>query len=113
MKNLMTENTSTAQLEKISPGHYILKGQLSFKSVPGLWSENRAVLFDDDTVVVKVDLSQIERSDSSGVALLVEWYREAEVQKKKITFFNLPSQMYDIARISGLHDILPLVLRPS
>lgn len=107
----MTENTSAAQLEKIAQGHYILKGQLNFKSVPVLWSKNRTILFADEISTLDVDLSQLERSDSSGLALLVEWYREAELQNKKITFFNLPSQMYDIARISGLNEILPLALR--
>lgn len=109
----MTENTISAQLEKIAQGHYLLKGQLNFKSVPVLWSTNRAVLFADEVSALEVDLTKLERSDSSGLALLLEWYREAELQNKKITFFNLPSQMYDIARISGLNDILPLALRSS
>ena len=109
----MTEDTSAVQLEKLSPGHYILKGQLSFKSVPELWKKNRSLLSADKSDTLDFDLSQLERSDSSGLALLVEWYREAEVQNKKITFFNLPTQMYDIARISGLNDVLPLALRSS
>jgi len=109
----MTEDISAAQLEKISPGHYILKGQLSFKSVPEFWTKNREVFFADKSDSLDIDLSQLGRSDSSGLALLVEWYREAEMQNKKITFFNLPSQMYDIARISGLNDVLPLALRSS
>ena len=109
----MTEDTSAVQLEKISSGHYILKGQLSFKSVPEFWTKNREVFFADKSDSLDIDLSQLGRSDSSGLALLVEWYREAEMQNKKITFFNLPSQMYDIARISGLNDVLPLALRSS
>ncbi|MCU7938171.1 MAG: STAS domain-containing protein [gamma proteobacterium symbiont of Bathyaustriella thionipta] len=109
----MTENTNAVQLEKLSPGHYLLKGQLNFKSVPMLWSNNRTTLFSDEMDTLDVDLSQLERSDSSGLALLVEWYREAELQNKKITFFNLPSQMYDIARLSDLNEVLPLALRPS
>ncbi len=109
----MTEKTMMAQLEKISEGHYLLKGQLNFKSVPELWlknnrSNNQSSLFSDDSDTLDIDLSQLERSDSSGLAMLVEWYREAELQDKKITFFNLPAQMYDIARVSGLDEILPL-----
>ncbi len=104
----MKENTMTAQLEKVSIGHYILIGQLNFKTVPELWKENKNSLFNDDTDTIEIDLSQSERSDSSGLALLVEWYREAEQEGKKITFLNLPAQMYEIARISGLNEILPL-----
>jgi len=100
--------TIAAQLEKISAGHYILKGQLSFQSVPELWSANKSTLFVDGSNTLDIDLSQLERSDSSGLAMLVEWYREAEQQDKNITFFNLPEQMYDIACLSGLDEILPL-----
>ena len=107
----MTAKTDAAQLEKISSGHYILKGRLSFKSVPVLWNQQKVSLFADDVAVLDIDLSQLERSDSSGLALLVEWYREAEQDGRKITFFNLPSQMYEIACISGLNEILPLSCR--
>lgn len=107
----MTEKTETAQLEKISSGHYILKGRLSFTSVPVLWNQHKVSLFADDADILDIDLSQLERSDSSGLALLVEWYREAEQDNRKITFFNLPTQMYEIACISGLNEILPLSCR--
>lgn len=107
----MSEETATAQLEKISHGHYLLKGQLNLKTVPELWETNKTPLFADKTNTIEIELSQLERSDSSGLALLVEWYREAEQGGKKITFFNLPTQMYEIARISGLNEILPLSLK--
>ncbi len=109
----MTETISSPQLEKISSGHYLLKGQLSFTSVPQLWLENRQALFADEAETIAINMSQIERSDSSGLALLIEWYREAEKQNKKIRFFDLPKQMYAIAHISGLNDILPLMLTES
>ena len=104
----MEQNTPIAQLEKTGQGHYLLKGQLNFQSVPELWHKNKTSLFDDDCNKLSIDLSQLQRSDSSGLAILVEWYREAEQCGKAITFFNLPKQMYDIARLSGLHEILPL-----
>ncbi len=104
----MTENSATVQLEKVSMGHYLVIGQLNFKTVPELWKKNKLSLFTDETNTINIDLSQLERSDSSGLALLVEWYREAEQAGKKITFLNLPAKMYEIARISGLNEILPL-----
>lgn len=100
----------TAELEKTSAGHYQLKGQLSFASVPLLWSQNRTDLFDDTSTSIEIDLSRLDRSDSSGLALLVEWYRSAEQYNKTISFVNLPAQMLDIARVSGLDEILPLVI---
>jgi phospholipid transport system transporter-binding protein len=97
-----------AQLEKISEGHYLLKGQLNFQSVPDLWKENRLSLFDDPSPVIDINLAQLERSDSSGLSILVEWYREAEQRGKRICFINLPEQMFAVARVCQLHEILPL-----
>ncbi|MCW8932356.1 MAG: STAS domain-containing protein, partial [Gammaproteobacteria bacterium] len=75
---------------------------------PELWDKNKVSLFSDGVDTLDIDLAQLERSDSSGLALLVEWYREAEQEDKTISFFNLPAQMYEIARISGLNEILPI-----
>jgi len=109
----MVEQTAVAQLEKLAPGHYLLKGQLNFTSVPKLWEQNKMSLFTDEINTLDIDLSQLERSDSSGLAMLIEWYREAELEGKNLTFLNLPTQMYDIARISGLHEILPFSMKET
>ena len=101
-------NSMTALLEKISDGHYLLRGQLSFESVPQMWSQHKDALFDDTSNTLEIDLSGLQRSDSSGLALLVEWYRSAEQRNKMISFVNIPAQMLDIAMLSGLDDILPI-----
>ncbi len=102
---------SIARLEKTALGHYQLSGDLSFHSVPELWQKNKTVLFKDDNSDLDINLAGLERSDSSGLAILVEWFREAEQQNRKINFINIPQQMYDIARVSGLDEILPLTVR--
>lgn len=115
MTNNMAETSSIlkkndAQLEKISDGHYLLKGILHFISVPELQQTSQMILFSDNSKVLDIDLSQLKRSNSSGLSLLLDWYRTAQTQNITIVFYNLPQQMYDIARISGLHKILPLKL---
>jgi phospholipid transport system transporter-binding protein len=97
------------ELEKTSDGHYLLKGRLSFDSVPSLWSQHKDELFDDTSNSIEIDLSRLKRSDSSGLALLIEWYRSAEQHNKTIIFVNLPLQMWDIVRVSDLDKILPFV----
>jgi len=100
-----------AQLKKVSQGHYLLKGVLNFKSVPELWDKNKTSLFSEHSKMLAIDCSQLEHSDSSGLALLLEWYRTAQEKNIDIVFYKLPQQMYDIARISGLDTILPLKLK--
>ena len=97
------------KLEKTSDGHYLLKGRLSFNSVPLLWSQYKDDLLADTSSSIEIDLSRLKRSDSSGLALLIEWYRSAEQHHKSIIFSNVPAQMMDIARVSELDKILPIV----
>ena len=82
-----------------------LKGVLSFATVPGLL-ERSADLFAEHASV-SIDLRQVERSDSAGVALLVEWMNRAWQQQKELKLLNIPAQMLSIARVSGLDHILP------
>jgi phospholipid transport system transporter-binding protein len=57
---------------------------------------------------VTVDLRGVTRSDSAGLALLVEWLRESEIGGNTIKFVNVPAQLLSIARVCGLEDILSL-----
>lgn len=77
---------------------------MTFDSVVGLWRDARA-LFADETNV-EVDLDEVTHTDSAGLALLIEWLREASVRHGKMSFKNLPQQMVAIARTSDLEEIL-------
>jgi phospholipid transport system transporter-binding protein len=83
-----------------------IHGDLNFDSVPGLW-EHCCARFSERNEL-DVDLSQVERSDSAGLALLVECLRQAHQSGKSLRFFNIPAQMLAIARVSSLDQVLPL-----
>ena len=57
---------------------------------------------------VTLDLAQVSRCDSAGVALLVEVMQMTNLAEQTLHFSNLPEQMKDIAGLSGLLEILPL-----
>jgi len=83
-----------------------IAGDLSFASVPVLWEQWRAMRTDQATL--ELDLSEVQRSDSAGLALLVEWLREAQQTGQSVRFLNMPAQMLAMARVSGLDQVLPL-----
>jgi len=89
------------------PGRCALNGCLSFKTVNRLLRDS-AGLFRNSAPLV-VDLSGVERTDSAGLALLVEWMKMARRTDKGLTFCNMPEQMLEIARTCGLVDVLPIV----
>jgi phospholipid transport system transporter-binding protein len=97
---------SEARIEQSSDGRLEIHGDLNFASVAALWKDGHAWL--PDREALDIDLSHVARSDSAGVALLVECLRHARETGKTIRFFNIPAQMLAIARVSALDDVLPL-----
>lgn len=97
---------STASVRQGHEGRLEIHGELSFSSVPALWSDCQEQCASAEAI--DVDLGQIQRSDSAGLALLTEWLREAQRRGVSLRFFNIPAQMLDMARASGLDQILPL-----
>lgn len=94
------------RVEPKGPGHYILCGELTFDTVPAIWREQR-IPFEEGQALV-IDLQQVDRADSAGLALLMEWLRTARREKVDIRFTNVPAQMLSLARVSSLEQILPI-----
>jgi phospholipid transport system transporter-binding protein len=97
---------SRASVEQGREGRLEIHGDLSFDSVPALWRDCREQC--TSGAAIDVDLGQVQRSDSAGLALLIEWLREAQRSGGSLRFFNIPAQMLEMARVSGLDEILPL-----
>lgn len=103
----MSEALPSVRLTLTEDGRVHLAGELSFQTVPGFFSTNRD-LFSQGDHDLHVDLDGITRADSAGIALLIEWRRQAKAQKRTIRFYNIPSQLLSIARLSGVETILNL-----
>lgn len=97
----------SATLETAADGQFRLAGDLSADTVPTL-AHRSGDLFKGQGPV-DVDLSGVQRSDSAGVALLVEWMVEAHRREREIRYLNIPAQMLSIARVSSLDHVLPLI----
>ena len=93
-----------ASLKQGGDGELLLTGTLSFTSVPQLEGLLEPLQRPDQETVI--DLSGVERSDSAGLALLVEWLRQSRQRGARLTFRNIPEQMQAMARISQVHGLL-------
>ncbi|MDX1693643.1 MAG: STAS domain-containing protein, partial [Ketobacteraceae bacterium] len=58
---------------------------------------------------ITVDLEEVEQSSSVGVSVMLCWLRSARAADKDIRFRAMPAKMFDVARVSGLDDVLPLI----
>ena len=95
-----------AQLKISDSGTVSIVGTLSFENVTSLLDESARV-FDGESKL-QFDLQAVDKSDSAGLALLVEWMSLATKKGQSVSFVNLPKQMLDIASVSGLNEVLPL-----
>lgn len=87
-------------------GHVHVQGELSFDTALTALTQSREWLSGGDDLVI--DLSAVTRSDSAGVALLLEWLRRARTAGCMIRYQNPPAQMRAIIEFSALQDILPI-----
>lgn len=87
-------------------GHYRLPEALTFATTPQLYLQT-GEMFDTPLPRLTFDLAGVRRVDSAGLALLLEWLREARRRGKEILFQNIPGQLAAIAKVSGLNGILP------
>ena len=53
-----------------------------------------------------IDLSLVTDSDSSGLALLIEWLSIARMSQQALRYENIPMQLHQLARLSDVEELL-------
>ena len=53
-----------------------------------------------------IDLAGVKDSDSSGLALLIEWLSIASVASRTLRYENIPTQLHQLARLSDVEELL-------
>jgi ABC-type transporter Mla MlaB component len=84
-----------------------LDGALSFETLPEVLraSEEYATRADlPDRLTI--DFAGIDAIDSSAVALLLEWRRQAAGRGKKLDFVNLPANLVALATLYGVEHLI-------
>ena len=88
-------------------GRYAISGELTFTTVPELWSSSFGAV---DGGSVQLDLAGITRVDSAGIALLIELLRAVRGRGGEVSLVNASPQLMAIATVSGLDGVLPFVV---
>ncbi len=83
-----------------------ISGDLNRETVPDLMLQLQARLQQHPGEKIGINLQGVTRSDSAGLALLVECRRLMRLQQGSLYFEDLPEQMQHMAQISGLTDFL-------
>lgn len=93
-----------ARIQRHDTRSFGVSGMMTFDSVSALWREGDEMFSSDG--VVEIDLREVTHTDSAGLALLVEWLREAGRRGGGVRFLNLPDQMVALADAANLQPVL-------
>ena len=83
---------------------YFLSGRLDRDTVPLFWQTRAQWLCDDASMVI--DLSELDRIDSAGMAMLLHLQQVIIDKKQNIVFINIPSQLKTLMQLSNIDDFL-------
>ena len=82
----------------------IVSGPVTLANAARLLEEGRRHL---EEGAQSVDLGEVTEMDSSLLALLLAWLRDAKARKQEVSFSNLPASLQTIARLYGVDSLLP------
>jgi phospholipid transport system transporter-binding protein len=97
---------SAASIQAGADGTLQVAGVLDFPTVVELCERGAALL--GGRPRIRIDLRGVERANSAGLVLLLEWLAQARRRKTKVEFCNVPASLASIARFTNVADLLGL-----
>lgn len=92
------------ELNDLGEGRFALSGEMSFKTCGTILKESESP-FEAHTRI-EIDLSGVEKTDSAGLALLLEWITWANHTVREIRFQDIPAKIDAIARVTEVEELL-------
>ncbi|MGH8298520.1 MAG: STAS domain-containing protein [Steroidobacteraceae bacterium] len=89
-----------------SPGRLAARGALTFGNARHARGEGLHALRTSSARDLEVDCGGITRSDSAGLAVLLEWMAAMKREGRPLRFAHLPSSLLAVALISGVEQML-------
>jgi phospholipid transport system transporter-binding protein len=93
-----------ASFEVLEGDRSRVSGALHFTTVTALLPLGADAI--DGGRAAVIDLAGVTASDSSGLALLIEWLSVAKSASRNLRYENIPSQLQQLARLSEVEELL-------
>jgi phospholipid transport system transporter-binding protein len=84
-------------------GRFIVDGDLTFHTIDKKTASGFAFLASAKQITM--DLGGVGNADSAGLALMLEWIKQARQKKVQLRFKNIPEQLLNLAKLSGLSKL--------
>jgi phospholipid transport system transporter-binding protein len=94
----------TAEFELQDGERSRVVGVLHFTTVTALLHVGSDAIANGRAAII--DLSGVKDSDSSGLALLIEWLSIARSESRSLRYENIPTQLHQLARLSDVEELL-------
>lgn len=91
----------------LTPGKFLIKGDLTYRNI----NKTSVKIFNFKSAdfaslpIIHIDLQQLGKIDSAGLALLIEWLKLSRINNKELHFDNIPATLSALAKLSYLTDI--------
>lgn len=96
----------SATIEAAGQGRFTVGGVLNAGTVKAVLERSRSLF--PASGEFEVDLAAVTQGDSAGLALLIEWLRQAHERSQQLRLVNIPQQIAALARISDVEELLGL-----
>lgn len=103
-RNYRGNGQQDASFEVLEGERSRVLGSLHFTTVRALLAAGIDAI--DAGHAAVIDLAGVTGSDSSGLALLIEWLSVARAAGHALRFENIPSQLQQLARLSEVEELL-------
>ena len=77
---------------------------MSFATSQNILKQSERLFAGHDAL--EIDLSGVDKADSAGLALIIEWKSQAAHRSADIRFSNVPDSMLAIARTTEVQDLI-------
>jgi phospholipid transport system transporter-binding protein len=101
---LRVASSDVATFEAQEGGRSKVAGVLDFATVTHLLPRGTAAI--EQGHAATIDLGGVTGSDSSGLALLIEWLSVAKGAGRSLHYENMPAQLHQLARLSDVEELL-------
>jgi phospholipid transport system transporter-binding protein len=98
---------SKCSIQHNNDGTVQLSGEMDLASTPGLY-RNLNIRFNSDGRASIIDLAEIGKADSSGLALLLEWQAMARQQGHRLRIINTPDNLLSLAKLCEADKLMDI-----
>ena len=85
-------------------GRFAVKGDMSFATANALLRKSEKLFARHQSLAI--DLSAVEKADSAGLALIIEWKSQAANRQADMQINGVPDTLVAIAKTSEVEDLL-------